>query len=101
MWCPHTEVLFRLQAPLPLNASVKLGLSLRVNPRQQARFVLQFVLRSFSINRLLISIGCVFVSGFRPFVETTRLGADQYKDKRLGKNLDQNVKRRPIVPKIR
>lgn len=39
-------VLFPLQAPSPVIPSVKQGLAVRQIPRQQARSVLRFVLRS-------------------------------------------------------
>jgi len=43
---PHTEVVFPLQAPQPTNTSVKQGVSGGWTQRQQAQFVLRFVLRS-------------------------------------------------------
>jgi hypothetical protein len=45
-WCPHTEVVFPLQAPQPSNASVKQGVTAGPSLRQQAHSVLRFVLRS-------------------------------------------------------
>ena len=44
-WCPEPGVMFPLQAPLPLMASVKQGVSKGWSRGQQARFVLRFVLR--------------------------------------------------------